>query len=182
MTRDPFKPMPSHISACTLCCRANQASLHPQFPPIKYHLISKPLNVCLPVTDSILERQMTRPNTWSNIWKIVWGCDFVYAPRFLSRPPPFDKNWPTKGNIYSSAESKHFLVVPAPAAYVKTLLNDWSSLPVFLAADLLVQLLGWLGQMTRWLPPPSTFVPFSFRMDICSSTSGSSPRADRPGL
>lgn len=61
MTHDPFKPMTSHISVCKLLCCTNQASLHPQFFfPIKYPLIPKQLNMCLPVMDSILETQMKR--------------------------------------------------------------------------------------------------------------------------
>lgn len=37
-----------------------QASLRPQYFPIKYALISEQLNVCLPVMDFILESQTKR--------------------------------------------------------------------------------------------------------------------------
>lgn len=83
--------------------------------------------------------------------KIVWRCD-LYTLQIFYPDLPLIK--PTKGNVYSSAESKHFFVFSAPAAHVETQPNDWSSLPVYLAADLLVQLLGWLGWMTYWLPSP----------------------------
>lgn len=80
---------------------------------------------------------------------------FIHSPRFLCRPV-FDKSDRQRKHFLFCTGSRHFcFFFPATAAYVKMPTNDWSSLPVYLAAHLLVQLLGWLGQKTCTLTPPT---------------------------
>lgn len=130
-----------------------QASLNLQFSQFRYPLTSKQLNVCLHVMDSYLERLVKRVWTQETFEKNVGWCDSYKFQDFLARPT-FYKLTVKRKNSLLCTESKHLFVFPAPAAYVKTVPNDWSSLPVHLAADLLVQLRGWLGQMMNWLLTP----------------------------
>lgn len=129
----------SHISSWPHCNCTNQFSLHSPFFLIEY------LFSCVfTCNESHLKSQMKtvwlHEATFENCLH-VW---FIYGPRFSCRPL-FDKSNPQRKHLLLCTGSKHFFFFPAAAAYVEVLLNDWSSLPVYLAAHLLVQLLGWVG-------------------------------------
>lgn len=167
----PWSPTKVHVH----CYCTNQASLHPPFVPIKYPLIFKQPNVSLPVMDYILE-------IWphdATIEKLFKDVICVHSKIFIE--VSFDQTGRQKETFTPLHRVQTFLHPPRPSCICK----DNAELliqPSCLSGSRSISSAARLTWMDDLLASLSTLVPFSFSMDICTRTSGSSSRAYKPGL
>lgn len=129
---------------------------------------------CLPVMNPIWETQM----------KIVWQHEatfenclqmwFIYGSRFLCRPL-FDKTV-SKETFTPLHKVQTFLLLPSRSCICEDA-AEWLILPSCLSGSTSISSAARLTWIDDTLTSSSTFVPFSFSMDIRTSTSGNSPTA-----
>lgn len=151
--------------------------LQPSFFPNNSFLIFLRTTACLPVINSILE---TKAN-WAHgaaqkkcfqMWILFFFC----VPRFLSRPS-FDgpaRQKETFTPLHWIQTLFLFLLLSRRSCIYKDT-SERSSLPVHLAAHLLAQLLGPLGQKTHQRPVRSCvfFIPYGrMHWDIWTKLQG----------
>lgn len=118
-------------------------------------------------------------NTWSNIWKTVWGCDLYMLQDFYPGLPLIKLTDKRKHLLRCRVQA--FLHLPSPSCICKDT-AEWLMQPSCLSGSRSISSAARLTWTDDTLASLSTFVPFSFSMDICSRTSGGSSIADRPVL